>query len=225
MKFQYLLKKLPLASVLLLTVPVFATEPGGMSGKKGDTRCQQEESCRDRCRVVCKPKWNLGTNLLEWIGVMPDLRYTTVAPNLHGEFYFARRYSIFASAAFSDFDYSAKPRHQGFTSYVIEPRVWLRGDSSFKGLFAGIYGQFGDYNDINPSRKYTGHFWGAGISAGYLYPVWKGLALEFNVKAGYRNTEIKEYVFNQECDRCLDRRFSRNRFVLSGFALNVSWRF
>ena len=28
-------------------------------------------------RIVEYPKWNVGTNILEWIGVMPDLKYTT----------------------------------------------------------------------------------------------------------------------------------------------------
>lgn len=176
-------------------------------------------------RIVEYPKWNVGTNLLEWVGVMPNLKYTTWAASLNAEAYFAKRYSLRLSAAYSDHDYSGGDKHQGFTSYLVEPRFWFKDDEHFRGFFGGIYGQFGDYNDIDTERKYTGHFWGAGLSAGYLYPIWKGLAIEFNVRAGYRATDINKYVFNEACDRCLRERFSHNKFVLSGFALNLSWRF
>lgn len=176
-------------------------------------------------RIVEYPRWNVGTNLLEWAGVMPNLKYTTWAASLNAEAYFKGRYSIRLSAAYSDHDYSGGEKHQGFTSYLIEPRFWFKNDDHFRGFFGGIYGQFGDYNDIDTERKYTGHFWGAGLSAGYLYPIWKGLAIEFNVRAGYRSTDINKYVFNEACDRCLRERFSKNTFALTGFALNLSWRF
>ena len=110
-----------------------------------------------------------------------------------------------------------------FTMYVGSPcRILEVGHHAYPG---GIYGQLGDYNDVDPDRKYTGHFWGAGLSAGYLYPVWRGLALEFNVRAGYRSTEIKKYVYNDAGTRCLCQRIDKNVFALTGFALNVSWRF
>ena len=176
-------------------------------------------------RVVEHPKWNFGTNLLEWIGVMPNLKYTTWAANVYGEFYFKKQFSVRLTAAYSEHHYSKGEKFQGFTSYIVEPRYWIRKDATFQGFSCGIYGQLGDYNDVDPDRKYTGHFWGAGLSAGYLYPIWKGLAAEFSVRAGYRSTEIKKYVYNSSGDRCLCQRIDQNRFVLSGFALNLSWRF
>ena len=175
--------------------------------------------------IVKYPRWNVGTNLLEWIGVMPDLKYTTWASNVHGEFYFKKQYSVLLSAAYSEHHYSHGDKFQGFTSYIVEPRYWLRKDATFQGFFGGIYGQLGDYNDIDLERKYTGHFWGAGLSAGYLYPVWRGLAVEFNIRAGYRSTEVKKYVYNDAGDRCLCQRIDKNQFKLTGFALNISWRF
>lgn len=44
--------------------------------------------------IVKYPRWNVGTNLLEWIGVMPDLKYTTWASNVHGEFYFKKLFGV-----------------------------------------------------------------------------------------------------------------------------------
>lgn len=176
-------------------------------------------------RIVEHPKWNFGTNLLEWIGVMPNLKYTTWAANVYGEFYFKKQFSVRITAAYSEHHYAKREKFQGFTSYILEPRYWFRKDGTFQGLSCGIYGQLGDYNDVDPDRKYTGHFWGAGLSAGYLYPIWKGLAAEFTVRAGYRSTEIKKYVYNSAGDRCLCQRIDKNQFVLSGFALNLSWRF
>ena len=176
-------------------------------------------------RIVEYPKWNVGTNILEWIGVMPDLKYTTWGANIYGEFYFKKQFSVKLTAAYSEHHYGGGEKFQGFTSYVAEPRYWFRKDSTFKGFFGGVYGQLGDYNDVDTERKYTGHFWGTGLSAGYLYPVWKGLAVEFNVRAGYRSTNINKYVYNGTGDRCLCQRFGEHKFVLSGFALNLSWRF
>ena len=73
--------------------------------------------------IVKYPRWNVGTNLLEWIGVMPDLKYTTWASNVHGEFYFKKQYSVLLSAAYSEHHYSHGDKFQGFTSYIVEPRL------------------------------------------------------------------------------------------------------
>ncbi len=89
---------------------------------------------------------------------MPDLKYTTWGANIYGEFYFKKQFSVKLTAAYSEHHYGGGEKFQGFTSYVAEPRYWFRKDSTFKGFFGGVYGQLGDYNDVDTERKYTGHF-------------------------------------------------------------------
>lgn len=209
-----------------------ATETPGVDSGEGDVRASG---------IVERPKWSVGTNLLEWAGVVPGPKFTTWALNFNAEYYFKNRYSAKVIFAWSDHDYGkGKSKHQGFTSYMIQPRYWFKGDGGFRGFYAGPYVHFGDFNDIkgdtklgewdnpvvsNTGRKYTGKFWGAGLTGGYMWPVWRGLSLEFNIAAGYQHAGVKKYVRNSEGKRCLCDKFDKNRIFLSQLALNIQWRF
>ena len=186
----------------------------------GSFHFETEDSLRKK-----KPRVAVGTNLLSWIGFRPDLSYTTYGGNVYAEYYWGKRYSLKGTFAYCEHSYKGGNRFQGFTSYVLAPRCGLQTDAVFTGFFVGVYGQIGDFHDRIPEANHTGHFHSEGVSAGYLQPVWKGLAVELNVRAGYRHSDVKKYVLNEKGDRCLCRKFKRDEFVLTGFCLNLLYRF
>lgn len=166
----------------------------------------------------------VGTNLLEWAGFRPDFTHTTVIPNIYVEYYFLKRWSAKAAFSYCDWSYSDGNRFQGLSSYSIEPRFWWKDNSKFRGLFLGLYGQAGDYNQKCPVENYTGKYYSGGISVGYLFPLYKGLAVEVNVRAGYRHATVKKYNANEECsDLC--REYDKNEFTITGSFLNLIYRF
>lgn len=170
------------------------------------------------------PTIAVGTNLLEWAGFRPDFTRTTVIPNIYVEYYFLKRWSAKAAFSYCDWSYSDGNRFQGLSSYSLEPRFWWKNDSKFLGLFLGVYGQIGDYNQKCPVENYTGKYYSGGISAGYLFPLYKGLAVEVSVRVGYRHATVKKYDANEECsDLC--REYDKNEFTITGSFLNLLYRF
>lgn len=171
-----------------------------------------------------EPTLAIGTNLLEWAGFRPDFSHTTVIPNLYIEYYFLKRWSAKAAFSYCDWSYSDGKRYQGLSSYSIEPRFWWKSDGTFRGLFLGVYGQAGDYNQKCPLENYTGKYYSGGVSAGYLFPLYKGLAVEVSLRAGYRHATVKNYQADEECsDLC--RRYHKNEFTITGSFLNLLYRF
>lgn len=170
------------------------------------------------------PTIAIGTNLLEWAGFRPDFSHTTVIPNIYVEYYFLKRWSAKAAFSYCDWSYSDGNRYQGLSSYSVEPRFWWKDDGKFRGFFLGLYGQLGDYNQKCPIENYTGKYYSGGLSVGYLLPLYKGLALEVNVRAGYRHATVKKYDANRECsDLC--RKYDKNEFTITGSFLNLLYRF
>ena len=170
------------------------------------------------------PTIAVGTNLLEWAGFRPDFSHTTVIPNIYVEYYFLKRWSAKAAFSYCDWSYSDGNRYQGLSSYSVEPRYWWKNDGKYRGLFLGVYGQLGDYNQKCPIENYTGKYYSGGLSVGYLLPLYKGLAVEVNVRAGYRHATVKKYDANEECsDLC--RKYDKNEFTITGSFLNLLYRF
>ena len=177
------------------------------------------------------PLAGVKTNLLAWTGLLPDFKTAAFMPNLEAEFYFAGRWSVSASALYADWEYGGGKQFWGISSYSMEPRFWFRDDGLFRGFFVGVYGEAGDFNDQKDRRddaatatNYTGTFWSAGVSAGYLLPLSRHWGLELSLRVGYRGAKYDVY------DRELPYLYynysdKENKFTLTGLRLNVVYRF
>ena len=71
----------------------------------------------------------------------------------------------------------------------------------FKGLHAGIYGQWLTYDFLYGKRGYIceEYSYAGGIEAGYSLPVAKKLNIDFNIGVGYMWGEYKEYIPIDDC--------------------------
>ena len=170
------------------------------------------------------PTIAIGTNLLQWAGFRPDFTHTTTIPNIYIEYYFLKRWSVKGAFAYCDWSYDNGNRFQGISSYSMEPRFWLKKDGKFRGFFFGIYAQFGDYNQKDTDRNYTGKYHSEGISAGYLLPIYKGFAAEISLRGGYRHASVKKYKTGEECNS-LCRKYQKNEFTVTGSCLSLIYRF
>lgn len=169
------------------------------------------------------------TNVLLFAGLLPDGSMYSPVVNVAAEVYFRERFSAQLSFAY------AMPYHKGdknnlfsVTGFVVEPRWWLRGDGSFRGLYAGVYGQYGSF-DVRIKEELedncTGSFYGGGISAGWLQPVWRGFYAEAGVRVGYRSDAVDVYSYTAGSPYKKEASYTLNSFTLQGFSLSVGYRF
>lgn len=169
------------------------------------------------------------TNALLFAGLLPDGAMYSPVANAAAEVYFMDRFSAQLSFAY------AMPYNKGdlsnlfsMTCLVVEPRWWLWGNSRFRGLYAGVYGQYGSFN-VRIKEKLednsTGSFYGGGISVGWLQPIWRGFYAEAGAQAGYRNDTVDVYEFTPGSTNRKLATYTLNSFTLQGLNLSVGYRF
>ena len=169
------------------------------------------------------------TNALLFAGVLPDGSMYSPMANIAAEVYFMDRFSAQVSFAYA-MPYNKGDRYNLFnvTSLEVEPRWWLWGNSRFRGLYAGVYGQYGNF-DVRIKEKLednsTGSFYGGGISVGWLQPIWQGFYLEAGLQAGYRSDTVDVYEFIPGSANKKLATYTLNSFTLQGMNLSVGYRF
>lgn len=169
------------------------------------------------------------TNALLFAGLLPDGSMYSPVANAAMEVYFMDRFSAQLSFAYA-MPYNKGDQYNLFsmTSLVVEPRWWLWSGSRFRGLYAGVYGQYGSF-DVRIKEKLednsTGSFYGGGISVGWLQPVWQGLYVEAGIQAGYRNDTVDVYELIPGSGNRKLATYTLNSFTLQGMNLSVGYRF
>lgn len=193
-------------------------------------RQARREARKQRNRLL--PLLSVKTNLYTWAGMTPDFYYTAFTPNLSAEFFFARRWSAVASAAYADWDYDSGKCHWGVSAYSLEPRFWVNGDGCYRWCYVSIYGQLGDFDNRSTdsgriaggTANCTGTYWEGGLSVGCYILLDAHWGIEAGLRGGYRasdtnayDVEMPYYYFN--------RNFRENHFGVTGVNISVSYRF
>lgn len=169
------------------------------------------------------------TNALLFAGLLPDGSMYSPVANVAAEVYFMDRFSAQVSFAYA-MPYNKGDQYNLFsmTCLEVEPRWWLWGDSSFSGLYAGVYGQYGSFN-VRIKEKLednsTGLFYGCRISAGWLQPIWQGFYVEAGLQVGYRNDTVDVYNFIPDGNNKKLATYTLNSFTLQGINLSIGYRF
>ncbi|MDR3117956.1 MAG: DUF3575 domain-containing protein [Mediterranea sp.] len=153
-----------------------------------------------------KPLFAIKTNLLSWIGVLPDFKYTTPLANVALEYFVTPNWSVELGAAYSYWHYNHDQEFQGISGYRLEPHYHFSLSDDWLELYLGLYGRVGDY-DINriesdpetglkqeKSTNYTGNYWDAGLSAGLTFKLGRGWAVEVGARMGYLTTNSILYT-------------------------------
>lgn len=136
----------------------------------------------------------LKTDLIFWGGVMPGFRIGAWTPNLSAEFYFARRWSVQAGYAYSDWNALGGSKSLfSLSAANLEVRTWLGEASAFRGVYLAVYGSLGQYDVQDAAQGRTGSFWSAGIGAGWLQPLSNRWAFEAELRGGYRKAQNERY--------------------------------
>ncbi|MDL2255435.1 DUF3575 domain-containing protein [Parabacteroides sp. OttesenSCG-928-K15] len=150
------------------------------------------------------PVFAIKTNVLYWIGLTSEFNHTAFTPNLTLEYFISQRWSIQASGMYAYWNSGHERTFWGISGYSVEPRCWLKAKNN-AGFYVGAFAQIGDYDVRNKSKQasspgqtenYTGKYRQAGVSAGYYWTIYKGLGVETGLRAGYRDSDAREYEWS-----------------------------
>ena len=165
------------------------------------------------------------SNLIYWVGIMPDFKRYSWMPNLSLEYFFADRWSINATGAYAKRKVGGD-QYFGVSAWSLEPRIWLNADGTYRWLFAGFYGEAGDFDNqrmhIDDNR--TGKFAGLGLSVGGHIPITDRLGVELGLRAGYSRRTIDYYTPENE-HYYFDNDKKRNKFGITGINISIVYRF
>lgn len=198
------------------------TEECGCNGKEAEKR--QRNALLSLLAVK--------TNVYTWAGMTPDFKHTTFTPNLSAEFFFARRWSAMASAAYADWDYDGGKCHWGISAYSVEPRFWVNGDDCYRWCYVGVYGQLGDFDNRSTdggrmsdgTANCTGTYWEGGLSVGCYFLLDAHWGVEAGLRGGCRSSDVSAYDV-ENAYHYFDRNFRKNHFGVTGVNISISYRF
>ena len=191
---------------------------------------EKRELRRERNRFI--PLISIKTNFYSWAGLTPELKLVAFTPNLSAEVFFAKRWSISASAVYANWSFDNDCQYWGLSAYGIEPRIWFSGDNRHRWFYAGVFGQAGDFdNRTTDSERVkdgiancTGTYWQTGISVGCYLLLNTHFGIELGVSGGYRNWDAKAYDVI-DTDHYFNHDVKGNRFCLTGINASISYRF
>lgn len=170
------------------------------------------------------PRLSLKTDLMLWGGVMPDFKIGTWTPNLSAEVYFARRWSVQAGYAYSNWNALGGSKGLCAVSAAdLEVRRWFGRRPAFRGFYLGVYGQYGQYDVQETASGQTGSFWSAGLGAGWLQPLSERWAVEAQLRGGYRSAQNEAYDI-EPGHNYFDRKSTEEGFM-GQLRLQIVYRF
>ena len=137
----------------------------------------------------------LKTDLVLWGSLMPGFETGSFLPNLSVEVYFAKRWSLQLGGGYSNWDaLSGDKGLYAVTGVDLEPRLWLKDDGLYRGLYFGLYGTYGDFDVLRDTDTgYTGTYFMCGFTGGWSQVLGRHLYLEGAVRLGYRSANGDSY--------------------------------
>ncbi|MHC1690035.1 MAG: DUF3575 domain-containing protein [Bacteroidales bacterium] len=182
-----------------------------------------------------RPYVAIKTNAIFWAGFSPSLERgrRDYIPNIEMEFYFANRFSISMDGFFAPIDRKTSGTEWCYKDGIaIEQRIWLSNKGinrgAYRGYYAGIYGTTGEFDILQQSLGvlgYTGDYYGAGISIGFVQPLFRsGLAIEVGARGGYRIDNWESYEADNGSYYFVDSGTQKG-FKLQGLRLSIMYRF
>lgn len=165
------------------------------------------------------------TNLLYWIGIMPDFRRYTFVPNLEIEWFAGKGWSLAGAGNYAKWKYGSH-NFFGISSWNLEPRKWFCIDGKYQGVYLGIYAQVGDYDYQHERLErdgITGKLWGTGLSIGIVLPFSDRWGVEIGIRGGYRCSTVRNYS-HEHSNYYFDYEFKEHHWEVTGIKTSLYFR-
>lgn len=149
-----------------------------------------------RSTETVHPTWSVGTNLLYWLALSPNIEFQVMM---------GKHFSLSLEAQYSYLLLDAGNKRYHTWSVAPELRYWFRR-SSFTGSSLGIYAAIGAFDLKLDDTGHQGDFIQAGLSYNYTLQLRPRTSLRFGLSAGYVRTKGAKYdsfqlpVYSYICD-------------------------
>lgn len=145
-----------------------------------------------------QPLFGIKSNLVYWYGLTPNLSKTEFIPNAEVELFYSGKLSTSVEGYYTPFGEIAADAQEWFkeSGIIAEQKYWFGKSKRYNTLYLGVVGLYGDYDyrDLEKSELgLTGTFYGAGLSIGFLLPVYRGLCFEVGVRGVYKLDNWESY--------------------------------
>ncbi len=144
------------------------------------------------------PFFSIKSNLVYWYGLTPNLTKCDFIPNIEGEIFYSGRFSTSLEGFFTPYETVPESAQDWFkeSGLIAEQKIWFGKTKRYNTLYLGLVGTYGDYDKRNTSVNelgYTGEYYGAGLSIGFLIPVYKGICFEIGLRGIYKLDKWESY--------------------------------
>lgn len=116
--------------------------------------------------------------------------------------------------------------------WLLSPEVrrYLLGNRRF---YVGVSGNYGEYNLygrplgklLSDDTGYQGHLWSVGLAVGYHLPLWRSLAVDFNLGLGYTRSEYDSFTAPYGTRVYKQRDRKKNLWGPTQAGINLMWIF
>lgn len=213
--------------IILLLVLLLSGNKYVNAQNKTDSQHPAYPCCMPSGARTYIPLVGVKTNVLYWIGLTPEMKWKQVLPNLSLEVFMGRRWSLALNGAYtSHLRNGYHLKKYAFSSFGPEFRVWLDGNSLFKGFYGGIYADGGEFDKTPKTPEGTGHtgtYIGTGLSIGYVWMFTRWLGMEVGVRGGFRHVACDDYI-QDNSHFYYQRTHYKNSICLNGVFLNLTAR-
>ena len=145
-----------------------------------------------------QPLFGIKSNLVYWYGLTPNLSKSDFIPNAEIEVFYSGRLSTSVEGFYTPFGEISSDAQEWFkeSGLIAEQKFWFGKIKRYNTLYLGVVGLYGDYDyrDLEKSELgLTGTYYGAGLSIGFLVPVYKGICFEIGVRGVYKLDNWESY--------------------------------
>jgi hypothetical protein len=178
---------------------------------------------------VFRPRVVLKSDLLALSGITTELAYRAPLPNIEVEYLFNPRWSVAFAWTYKPYAWSRAFELWEATAYTLEARWRFLPLHYYGGLYLGLYGRAGDYDQRphpSPSAgNLTGHYGETGLSLGYTLPLSQRWVLEAGISAGYRHLVRIGYTREADHYNYFDSSDHTSGTHLTGLFVRLGYRF
>lgn len=165
----------------------------------------------DRIDLSSESGFSLRTNMLFLAGATLNAGLEWRYDTSHG---------ILLNGGFACWKWDNKMRRY-YSWYLFPEYRWYLGDLC--RWYVGLQGQYGELDIMTNTNGYKGEFYGGSVTGGYVLPIGRKLALDFNIGFGYTTFKHDKYGWSNNIRVIKEKDRSKNIIGPNQLGVSLVW--
>lgn len=129
-------------------------------------------------------------------------------------------HGILLNGGFACWKWDNKMRRY-YSWYLFPEYRWYLGDLC--RWYVGLQGQYGELDIMTNTNGYKGEFYGGSVTGGYVLPIGRKLALDFNIGLGYTTFKHDKYGWSNNIRVIKEKDRSKNIIGPNQLGVSLVW--